>query len=58
MDADARLNLNMNVLKRHDPSITEIMESASFVVLYSHDKEWVSFAVVLPRRQRAVHGAS
>jgi hypothetical protein len=29
-------------LKRHDAYIEDIIESASYVVLYSHDGEWVS----------------
>jgi hypothetical protein len=33
---------NMRVLKRHDAYIEDIIESASYVVLYSHDREWVS----------------
>lgn len=43
MDASARMAFNMKVLRRHDPAIEDIIESASFVVLYSHDGEWVSF---------------
>lgn len=46
-----RLALNLNVLKRHDPSITEIVESTSYVVLYRYanpdgtgdgEMQWVS----------------
>jgi hypothetical protein len=32
----------MKVLRRHDPLIEDIIESASYVVLYSHDGQWVS----------------
>ena len=31
-----RLQLNLNVLKRHDPSIVEIVDSTSYVVLYRY----------------------
>lgn len=42
MDASARLTFNTKVLKRHDPLIVDIVESASFVVLYEHsDQQWV-----------------
>ena len=42
MDASARLAFNMKVLRRHDASIDDILESASFVVLYEHtDDGWV-----------------
>lgn len=44
-DADARLRFNMKVLKRHDPTIVNIVESASYVTLYQHDgEEWVRYA--------------
>lgn len=41
MDEEAKRAFNMKVLKRHDASITEILASASFVVLYSHNEQWV-----------------
>lgn len=31
-----RLQLNLNVLKRHDPSIADIVDSTSYVVLYRY----------------------
>jgi hypothetical protein len=42
-DANARLNsarLNLNVLRRHDSSISEIVDSTSYVALYQHTTEW------------------
>ncbi|PWN51298.1 PH domain-like protein [Violaceomyces palustris] len=48
MEEDARLAFNVKVLRRHDPSITEIIESASFVVLYSHQNEWTKTGVEGP----------
>lgn len=44
MDASARLAFNMKVLKRHDPAIEDIIDSVSYVVLYSLDDEWVRTA--------------
>jgi Dcp1-like decapping family len=41
MDEEAKRAFNMKVLKRHDASITKILASASFVVLYSHNEQWV-----------------
>ena len=39
-----RLKLNLKNLRRHDESITEIVESTSYVVMYSMTKDgsWVS----------------
>jgi len=31
-----RLQLNLKVLQRHDPSIVEILDSTSYVVLYKY----------------------
>lgn len=38
----------MKVLRRHDPLIVDIIESASFVVLYSHDGEWTKTGIEGP----------
>lgn len=46
MDSTARKAANLNVLKRQDADITDIMDSASFVVIYRFDdaiQAWVSF---------------
>lgn len=55
-----RLQLNLKVLQRHDPSIVEILDSTSYVVLYKYvpapnadaedpaDMQWVSRALLLP----------
>ena len=46
MDALARNTVNLNVLKRMDPSITRILDSSSHVVVYLFDEvsqTWVSF---------------
>ncbi|KAJ3018088.1 hypothetical protein HKX48_003164 [Thoreauomyces humboldtii] len=43
MDPTARLAVNLNVLRRHDPSISQILESSSHVVVYDFDpvtKNW------------------
>lgn len=42
MDLDARWELNSRVLRRFDPQFSQITSAASFAVLYSYDKEWVS----------------
>lgn len=62
MDSTARKAANLNVLKRQDADITDIMDSASFVVIYRFDdatQAWVSFEQELsiaeitnPSRQR------
>ncbi|KAG5462971.1 MAG: hypothetical protein BJ554DRAFT_2578 [Olpidium bornovanus] len=44
MDPGARLQLNLNVLRRYDPSIAEILDSCSHVVVYQFseaDQTWV-----------------
>lgn len=48
MDPSARMAFNMKVLRRHDPLIVDIIESASFVVLYSHDGEWTKTGIEGP----------
>lgn len=45
----ARTSLNLKVLRRHDPSIVTILETASFVVLYNYnDGEWTKTGVEGP----------
>lgn len=45
----ARTAFNLKVLRRHDPSIVTILETASFVVLYNYnDGEWTKTGVEGP----------
>lgn len=47
--SEARSNFNLKVLRRHDPSIVEIIETASFVVLYNYNSgEWTKTGVEGP----------
>ncbi|SOV08901.1 related to decapping enzyme [Ustilago sp. UG-2017a] len=47
--SEARSNFNLKVLRRHDPSIVGIVESASFVVLYNYNSgEWTKTGVEGP----------
>ncbi|SPC65993.1 related to decapping enzyme [Ustilago sp. UG-2017b] len=47
--SEARSNFNLKVLRRHDPSIVGIIESASFVVLYNYNSgEWTKTGVEGP----------
>ena len=42
MDQTARKTVNLSVLRRHDQSIVEIVDSSSYVVVYKFDKgAWV-----------------
>lgn len=46
---EARSSFNLKVLRRHDPSIVEIVETASFVVLYNYNGgEWTKTGVEGP----------
>ncbi|SJX63182.1 related to decapping enzyme [Sporisorium reilianum f. sp. reilianum] len=46
---EARSSFNLKVLRRHDPSIVEIVEIASFVVLYNYNSgEWTKTGVEGP----------
>lgn len=48
MNAEARLSLNLRVLKRHDPYIHRIVDSTSFAVVYTFSretKEWTKAGV-------------
>lgn len=46
---EARTAFNLKVLRRHDPSIVTIFETASFVVLYNYnDGEWTKTGVEGP----------
>ncbi|KAN0065734.1 hypothetical protein ACQY0O_000864 [Thecaphora frezii] len=61
MTTAAKTAFNLKVLRRHDPSIVEIIDSASFVVLYNHQAEWTKSGVEGPmflfRRDKApYHG--
>ena len=52
MDPIARKAVNLNVLRRHDQNIVEIVDSSSHVVVYKFDHEqgaWVclSFNMLL-----------
>jgi hypothetical protein len=38
--AELSSRLNLSVLRRHDPSIVEIVDSTSYVALYQHTTEW------------------
>ncbi|RGB28484.1 hypothetical protein C1646_629557 [Rhizophagus diaphanus] len=38
MDPTARKAVNLNVLRRHDQNIVEIIDSSSYVVVYKFDK--------------------
>ncbi|GAA96130.1 uncharacterized protein L969DRAFT_44102 [Mixia osmundae IAM 14324] len=43
---NAKLALNLKTLRRHDPSIIEILDSSSYVVLYRHaDGAWTKTGV-------------
>ncbi|EST05236.1 Dcp1-like decapping [Kalmanozyma brasiliensis GHG001] len=47
--AEARSSFNLKVLRRHDPSIVSIFETASFVVLYNYNNgEWTKTGVEGP----------
>ncbi len=47
--SEARSSFNLKVLRRHDPSIVEIFETASFVVLYNYNNgEWTKTGVEGP----------
>ncbi|UZJ54665.1 hypothetical protein CBS101457_003985 [Exobasidium rhododendri] len=48
MEDSARHQINMKVLRRHDKAIVDIIESASFVVLYSHNGEWTKTGIEGP----------
>ena len=42
MDPTARKAVNLNVLRRHDQNIVEIIDSSSYVVVYKFDQgAWV-----------------
>jgi hypothetical protein len=42
MDPTARNAVNLNVLRRHDQNIVEIVDSSSYVVVYRFDEgAWV-----------------
>ncbi|KAJ3151369.1 mRNA-decapping enzyme 1A [Geranomyces variabilis] len=43
MDPAARLAVNLNVLRRHDPTIVSILDSSSHVVVYDFDPETKSW---------------
>ncbi|SPO23771.1 related to decapping enzyme [Ustilago trichophora] len=46
---EARTAFNLKVLRRHDPSIVSIVETASFVVLYNYNGgEWTKTGVEGP----------
>ncbi|RKP14292.1 hypothetical protein BJ684DRAFT_8820 [Piptocephalis cylindrospora] len=48
MNADARVALNLRVLKRHDKCIRRIVDSTSFAVVYTFSretKEWTKAGV-------------
>ena len=46
---EARTSFNLKVLRRHDASIVEIVETASFVVLYNYNGgEWTKTGVEGP----------
>lgn len=46
---EARASFNLKVLRRHDPSIVSIVETASFVVLYNYNGgEWTKTGVEGP----------
>ena len=49
MDAAARQAVNLTVLRRHDPTITTILDSSSHVVVYDFDMKgqlWVCIQLV------------
>ncbi|EPQ27474.1 uncharacterized protein PFL1_05012 [Pseudozyma flocculosa PF-1] len=61
MTTEAKTAFNLKVLRRHDPTIVDIIDSASFVVLYNHQSEWTKTGVEGPmflfRRNKApYHG--
>ncbi|KAG9060917.1 hypothetical protein KI688_007874 [Linnemannia hyalina] len=44
MNKSARKAVNLNVLQRHDPHISDILDSSSYVVVYKFDEDsqaWV-----------------
>lgn len=43
MDPNARKAVNLNVLRRHDDKIIEIVDSSSYVVVYKFDHEHSSW---------------
>ncbi len=46
---EARTAFNLKVLRRHDPSIVTILETASFVVLYNYNNgEWTKTVLKAP----------
>lgn len=38
MNKSARKAVNLSVLQRHDPHITDIIDSSSYVVVYKFDE--------------------
>ena len=45
MSSSSKASLNAKVLRRHDATITNVIDSTSYVVLYQHADVWVPFAL-------------